>query len=98
MNVTVMSEVMETFQATHLDSVAVQAVTVSIAILVVTLGNALLASIYLYEKFGQDPQKRTLANILISDLTVFLIAYVTITLPLMTARLAFGPLGKLILR
>ena len=91
-------EALETFNATKVEwDPMIIAQTVILAILVLVVGNFLLSAIYLYEKFGQDPKKRTISNILISHLCIIIICYNLSGGPLMTIALAFGPLGNILI-
>ena len=96
MNLTENQEMVESFNLTHVshDSIQSKVCIISVAGLTETLGNVLLASIHLYEKFGQDPKKRTLINILISDLCLLFIAFNVFSLPIFATRMYSGPIGK----
>ena len=59
-----------------------------------TYGNACLACMIIYEKFGMDPQKRTINNQLLSKLCFLFILNNISVCPLMTIRCMFSPLGK----
>ena len=62
--------------------------------LVENLGNFLLFCIVWYEKYGMDPQKRTVTNQLLSRLTFVQILFNVFILPLLTIIEIFGPIGK----
>ena len=88
-------EALKSFNASKVEwDPMIIAQTVTLAILIQVVGNFLLSAIYLYEKFGQDPKKRTISNILISHMCLIVISYNLSGLPLLTVALAFGPLGN----
>ena len=70
-------------------------VYVFLLLLVESLGNFLLFCIILYEKYGMDPQKRTVTNQLLSRMIVVLILCNIFILPFFTIVEIFGPNSKL---
>jgi hypothetical protein len=60
------------------------------------IGNGLLASIIMYEKFGMDPQKRTTINQSVSKVCWMLIMTNLAIFPFMVVRILFGPLSELL--
>ena len=58
-------------------------------------GNGNLLIMMVYERFGMDPQKRTVNNQLIFNLCVSNIIQNLISCPLLTYRMLVSPLGKL---
>ena len=59
-----------------------------------SLGNFLLFCMILYEKYGMDPQKRTVTNQLLSRMIFVQILYNIFILPFLTAIEIFGPFSK----
>ena len=59
-----------------------------------SLGNFLLFCMILYEKYGMDPQKRTVTNQLLSRMIFAQILYNTFILPFLTAIEIIGPFSK----
>ena len=59
-----------------------------------SLGNFLLFCMILYEKYGMDPQKRTVTNQLLSRMIFVQILYNIFILPLLTAIEIIGPFSK----
>jgi hypothetical protein len=55
-------------------------------------GNGLCSSIIAYERYGGDPQKRTILNQLFSNLAFNVIVLNVIPLNVFTLRLIFGPI------
>ena len=60
------------------------------------LGNLLLLSLVHYEKFGHDPQKRSLPNRVFSFNTIFGVIVFTIHSNILISRTLFGPVGTAI--
>ena len=58
-------------------------------------GNGNLLIMMIYERFGMDPQKRTVNNQLIFNLCLSNLIQNLISCPLFTYRLLVSPLGKL---
>ena len=63
-------------------------------LLVESLGNFLLFCIVWYEKYGMDPQKRTVTNQLLSRMIFVQILYNIFILPFLTAIEIIGPFSK----
>ncbi len=59
-----------------------------------TVGNGLLYGIIFYEKYGVDPQKRTLINMLVGQLCWSIIFLNIADYPIPTFRYFFGPYRK----
>ena len=59
-----------------------------------SLGNFLLFCMILYEKYGMDPQKRTVTNQLLSRMIFAQILYNIFILPFLTAIEIIGPFSK----
>ncbi len=58
------------------------------------LGNGLLLGIIIYEKYGVDPQKRTLVNMLVGHLCWTIIFLNVTEYPIPTLRYLTGPYRK----
>ncbi len=69
-------------------------VPVMVYLVIQTLGNGLLYAIIFYEKYGNDPQKRTLVNILISQLCTCWIYHNLTSFHFYLYATIWGPLGK----
>ena len=54
------------------------------------LGNFLLCCMIIYEKYGMDPQKRTVTNMLLSNMIRFQILFNIIIMPILTFHRIFG--------
>ena len=78
----------------QLASPGVIALYVSLLILVESLGNFLLFCMILYEKYGMDPQKRTVTNQLLSRMIFVIILYNILILPFTTIVNIFGHISK----
>ena len=63
--------------------------------IVEAFGNGNLLIMMIYERFGMDPQKRTVNNQLIFNLCLSNLIQNLISCPLFTYRLLVSPLGKL---
>ena len=59
-----------------------------------TLGNFLLYCIIIYEKYGMDPQKRTVTNMLMSNMIIIQMLFNLLIMPIITFHRIFGPLSK----
>ena len=59
-----------------------------------TLGNFLLYCIIIYEKYGMDPQKRTVTNMLMSNMIIIQMLFNLLIKPIITFHRIFGPLSK----
>ena len=59
-----------------------------------TLGTFLLICMIIYEKYGMDPQKRTVSNQLLSNNCVMWIVHNLLVMPSFTAQEIFGPEGN----
>ena len=59
-----------------------------------TLGNFLLYCIIIYEKYGMDPQKRTVTNMLMSNMIIIQMLFNFLIMPVITFHRIFGPLSK----
>ena len=59
-----------------------------------TLGNFLLYCIIIYEKYGMDPQKRTVTNMLMSNMIIIQMLFNLFIMPIITFHRIFGPLSK----
>ena len=66
-----------------------------ITLFVEIFGNGNLLIMMIYERFGMDPQKRTVNNQLIFNLCLSNLIQNLISCPLFTYRLLVSPLGKL---
>ena len=55
---------------------------VSLFLIVEILGNFLLLSMITYEKYGMDPQKRTVTNMLLSSICISFIIHNVIAMPI----------------
>ena len=75
-------------------SPGVIALYVFLLILVESLGNFLLFCMILYEKYGMDPQKRTVTNQLLSRMIFSQILCNIFILPIFTIVEIFGPISK----
>ena len=62
------------------------------------IGNGLLLLVIIYEKFVQDPKKRTVINQLISQLCGWLILHNLIGAPLLTNAIIKNDVGKYVLK
>ena len=62
-----------------------------------TLGTFLLTCMIIYEKYGMDPQKRTVSNQLLSNNCIMWIVHNLLVMPIFTANQIFGPQGKFLL-
>ncbi len=63
-------------------------------VLIETAGNVLLLAIITYEKYGVDPQKRTVMNQLLAQLCTVLILGNVLSFPGIVLRYFSGPLSK----
>ena len=63
-------------------------------LIIETLGNFLLYCMIIYEKYGMDPQKRTVTNMLLSNMIRFQILFNIIIMPIFTFHCIFGPQSK----
>ena len=63
-------------------SAQLMVLNVFLFLIVETLGNFLLLSMIIYEKYGMDSQKRTLTNRLLSSICVSFLAHNVIAMPL----------------
>jgi hypothetical protein len=72
------------------------AICAVITVAVEVIGNGLLASVIMYEKFGMDPQKRTTINQLVSKVCWMLIMTNLAIFPFMVVRTLFGPQSELL--
>jgi hypothetical protein len=72
------------------------AICAVITVAVEVIGNGLLASVIMYEKFGMDPQKRNTINQLVSKVCWMLIMTNLAIFPFMVVRTLFGPLSELL--
>ena len=63
-------------------------------LIIETLGNFLLHCMIIYEKYGMDPQKRTVTNMLLSNMIRFQILFNIIIMPIFTFHCIFGPQSK----
>ena len=59
-------------------------------LIIETLGNFLLYCMIFYEKYGMDPQKRTVTNMLLSNMIRFQILFNIIIMPILTFHRIFG--------
>ena len=59
-------------------------------LIIETLGNFLLYCMIFYEKYGMDPQKRTVTNMLLSNMIRFQILFNIIFMPIITFHRIFG--------
>ena len=59
-------------------------------LIIETLGNFLLYCMIIYEKYGMDPQKRTVTNMLLSNMIRFQILFNIIFMPIITFHRIFG--------
>ena len=59
-----------------------------------TLGTFLLICMIIYEKYGMDPQKRTVSNQLLSNNCVMWIVHNLLVMPIYTVQQIFGPEGN----
>ena len=59
-----------------------------------TLGTFLLICMIIYEKYGMDPQKRTVSNQLLSNNCIMWIVHNLLVMPIFTAQRIFGPEGN----
>ena len=59
-----------------------------------TLGNFLLICMILYEKYGMDPQKRTVTNQLLSSICWCVIFHNIFSMPFAMIARIFGPTSK----
>ena len=59
-----------------------------------TLGTFLLTCMIIYEKYGMDPQKRTVSNQLLSNNCIMWIVHNLLVMPIFTANQIFGPQGN----
>ena len=59
-------------------------------LIIETLGNFLLCCMIIYEKYGMDPQKRTVTNMLLSNMIRFQILFNIIIMPIITFHGIFG--------
>ena len=59
-------------------------------LIIETLGNFLAYCMIHYEKYGMDPQKRTVTNMLLSNMIRFPILFNLIFLPIITFHRIFG--------
>ena len=59
-----------------------------------TLGTFLLICMIIYEKYGMDPQKRTVSNQLLSNNCVMWIVHNLLVMPIFTVQQIFGPEGN----
>ena len=59
-----------------------------------SLGNFLLMCLIIHEKYGMDPQKRTVTNQLLSNMNLMLIWFNIIILPIFMIHIIFGPQSK----
>ena len=59
-------------------------------LIIETLGNFLLYCMIIYEKYGMDPQKRTVTNMLLSNMIRFQILFNIIIMPILTFHRIFG--------
>ena len=66
----------------HGPSVQLMVLYVFLVLIVETLGNFLLLSMIIYEKYGMDSQKRTLTNRLLSSICVSFLVHNAIAMPL----------------
>ena len=66
----------------HGPSVQLMVLYVFLVLIVETLGNFLLLSMIIYEKYGMDSQKRTLTNRLLSRICVSFLVHNAIAMPL----------------
>jgi hypothetical protein len=78
------------------DVPAYMAICAVITVAVEIIGNGLLASVIMYEKFGMDPQKRTTINQLVSKVCWMLIMTNLAIFPFMVVRTLFGPQSELL--
>ena len=58
------------------------------------LGTFLLICMIIYEKYGMDPQKRTVSNQLLSNNCVMWIVHNLVVMPIFTVEQIFGPEGN----
>ena len=58
------------------------------------LGNFLLCCMIIYEKYGMDPQKRTVTNMLMSNMIIIQMLFNLLIMPIITFHRIFGPLSK----
>ena len=63
-------------------------------LIVETLGTFLLICMIIYEKYGMDPQKRTVSNQLLSNNCVMWIVHNFLVMPTFTVQQIFGPEGN----
>ena len=59
-----------------------------------TLGTFLLICMIIYEKYGMDPQKRTVSNQLLSNNCIMWIVHNLLVMPIFTAQRIFRPEGN----
>ena len=69
-------------------------ILIFLVFLLETLGNFLLLSLILFEKFGMDPEKRTIINQLLASICWMLITFNVTCVPFGLARLLTSGLGK----
>ena len=63
-----------------------------------SLGNFLLICIVNYEKYGMNPQKRTVTNQLLSSICSSVILFNVFVMPFMFAHRSFGPKSRFYLK
>ena len=63
-------------------------------LIIETLGNFLLYCMIFYEKYGMDPQKRTVTNMLMSNMIIIQMLFNLLIVPIITFHRIFGPLSK----
>ena len=76
-------------------SVSIIAFFVLLFVILETLGNFLLLSMIIYEKYGMDPQKRTVSNQLLSNNCVMWLIYNLSIMPLFMVHRVFRTQSKL---
>ena len=70
------------------------ALYVTMFLMLESLGNFLLMCLIIHEKYGMDPQKRTVTNQLLSNMNLMLIWFNIIILPIFMIHIIFGPQSK----
>ena len=76
-------------QPVHSEDIGIMIFMIFLYILLETVGNFLLFCIIMYEKFGMDPQKRTITNRLLSSICAMEIVFnvVVVTLKLINRNI-----------
>ena len=71
----------------------IKATTVTLVVIVLMASTILHGGIMLFERFGEDSQKRSLSNMLASSYSFWNLCYIWLTTPILTHVYVSGPLN-----